>query len=378
MSRSGMLDEIQALFLEKYATIWLMKADSLSLAMTILLLSLCGCGQGNQIQSPAKPDESKPVADESFTSIFDQIESEKRGEDDEPLVKPRTYRRCITLGEKALKRDDVTAALAYAKFALEMNPQSGRAYYIRGRALYKAEDSSLDKALADLEKAVSLDPGIAQAHEILAANYATRGEFQKAIKAVSRAIQAKPGDAELYELRASILWEKGRKDEALADLGESVKLRRDFRGYLARAKYFEADGRRDRAIEDYTTALEREKKFNLGTAEILKARAACYSLDQKHRQAIADLSRVIEQIKEDDDAFRLRGEEYLKLKDYHRAVADFTRAIEISPDYARASLEARGRAYRALGEKELADKDLAEARDQEQKKAEKPVFEIAK
>ncbi|MGD9681817.1 MAG: tetratricopeptide repeat protein [Candidatus Obscuribacterales bacterium] len=347
-----------------------MKSDSLYLVTTVLILSLSGCGEDIQKQTP--------VADESFTSVFEQIEAGKQQENEEAPTRPRTYRRCIILGEKALKRDDVTAALAYAQFALEMNPRSGKAYYIRGRALYKSEDNSLDSAIADLEKAVSLDPGIAQAHEILAETYATRGESAKAIKAVSRAIQAKPTDAELYELRASILWERGRKKEALADLGESVKLRRDFRGYLARAKYFEADGRRDLAIKDYTTALQREKRFDLGKAEILKARAACYSRDDKHQEAIADLSQVVEQISEDDDAFRLRGEEYFKLKDYHRAVADFTRAIEISPDYARASLEARGRAYRALGENELAERDLAEARDQEGKRAEKPVFEIKK
>ncbi|MCA9800479.1 MAG: tetratricopeptide repeat protein [Cyanobacteria bacterium HKST-UBA02] len=352
-----------------------MKPDVLSLAMTISLLCLSGCGGDNQKQTRV---EEKPVADESFTSIFEQIDAEKKGEDREPPVRPRTYRRCIILGEKALKRDDVGAALAYARFALEKNPRSGRAYYIRGRALYKAENNSLEKAIADLEKAVSLDPGISQANEILAETYATRGESEKAIEAASRAIKAKPTDAALYELRASILWERGRKEEALADLGESVKLRHDFRGYLARAKYFESDGRRDLAIKDYTTALEREKTFDLGKAEILKARAACYSRDNKHQQAIADLSQVVEHISEDDDAFRLRGEEYFKLKDYHRAVSDFTRAIEISPDYARASLEDRGRAYRALGENELAEKDLAEARDQEGKQAEKPVFEIKK
>lgn len=89
----------------------LMKADTRSLLMTVLLLFLCGCGQINQLRSPARPDESKAVADKSFRSIFDQIEADKKRENDrEPPVRPRDYRQCINLGLRALKREDVTAA----------------------------------------------------------------------------------------------------------------------------------------------------------------------------------------------------------------------------------------------------------------------------
>ncbi|MBE3065264.1 MAG: tetratricopeptide repeat protein, partial [Spirochaetes bacterium] len=56
----------------------------------------------------------------------------------------------------------------------------------------------------------------------------------------------------------------------------------------------------------------------------------------KYDQAIADLDKVIEREPEDSWSIASRGDAYRLLNNYERAVADFTKAVALSPDYTSA------------------------------------------
>jgi len=75
------------------------------------------------------------------------------------------------------------------------------------------------------------------------------------------------------------------------------------------------------------------------------------------RQAIEDYTRSIEIKPDYAEAYINRGAAYNGLEHYNHAVADFSRAIQIKPDYAEAYIN-RGAAYNNLGKHRLAIEDL--------------------
>ena len=89
-------------------------------------------------------------------------------------------------------------------------------------------------------------------------------------------------------------------------------------------------------------------------------RGATYSkLGQCHK-AISDYTRAIELNPECALAYYGRGATYVKLGQYHKAISDCTRAIELNPECAEAYY-GRGIAYIYLKKTEEAKKDLVKA-----------------
>ena len=78
-------------------------------------------------------------------------------------------------------------------------------------------------------------------------------------------------------------------------------------------------------------------------------RGHLYDSRKDHDRAIADFTKAIEINPKDTIAYCSRGNAYANKKDHDRAVVDYTKAIEIDPKYASASSN-RGIAYRAKGE----------------------------
>lgn len=70
--------------------------------------------------------------------------------------------------------------------------------------------------------------------------------------------------------------------------------------------------------------------------------------------------KAIELDPKDANTYRLRALAFSRLKDYERAIADFTKAIEIDPKFAVAYFN-RGVAFGSLGEIEKAEADFKKA-----------------
>src|SRR5262249_25679927 len=77
-------------------------------------------------------------------------------------------------------------------------------------------------------------------------------------------------------------------------------------------------------------------------------------------KAIADFSKAIEIDPNYAESFNERGIAYREMKDYNRAIADQTKAIEINPRFARA-YNSRGNAYHEMKDyaRAIADTDKA-------------------
>ena len=101
-------------------------------------------------------------------------------------------------------------------------------------------------------------------------------------------------------------------------------------------------------------------------SQIEQHRTQCINPVQQedYHQAVADCTETIYW---DDEVYVLdgyynRGKAYYNLGEYEKAIADFTQAINMNPDFAEA-YQSRGIAYQASGDYQKADRDFNQAKE---------------
>lgn len=115
----------------------------------------------------------------------------------------------------------------------------------------------------------------------------------------------------------------------------------------------------DVRIEACTTLLRGDLPPKV-TAMAFNNRAIAFEEKRDYDQAIADFTDAIRLAPDYSRAFYNRGTVYSARQDYEHAIADYSEAIRLNPVYVRA-LKNRGFAYHAIGDNEHANADLNEA-----------------
>lgn len=332
-------------------------------------------------ETPARSNSATPVGSETQPDVGARLDWSSSTLPDDNSYDPRKDKKLTAEGhlaaaKRAFDGGDFDTSIRAATNAIRLNPKLAQAYSWRGKAYYASSSGNQREALRDLHKAISIDPKVDEGYEYLAVIYDSQKQYNKALAALNRAIEANPGDRDLYNSRATILVTLGDSERALQDISEYIRLGPDKPpGYMKRGALLEKLGRYDQALSDYSKAIALQPAAAiLATGADYKTRASLLSRLGRHKESISDLSKAIGLDDSDDDALRIRGDEYFALGQFEKAIADYTRAIELSPQYARASFEARSKAYKALGKLELAEKDKKEARLLRQGPAETPIY----
>jgi len=115
--------------------------------------------------------------------------------------------------------------------------------------------------------------------------------------------------------------------------------------YVNRGVAYNLNNNTDRAIMDFSKAIEVKPDFSLAYYNRGVAFAESGILDR----AITDFDKAIQFGPEDPDAYDSRGFVYVDLRDFGRAIADFDKAIELDPSFGAAYYH-RSLAYGAIGE----------------------------
>jgi tetratricopeptide (TPR) repeat protein len=161
-----------------------------------------------------------------------------------------------------MAKGDYDRALADYDMAVRLNPEVAAAWANRGTLWIRREN--YDRSIADLTKAIQLDPSPWKSFNNRSNAWKEKGEYTNAKDDLDQAIRRAPNEPRPYALRAEVWRLLGDLDAAIADLDKAIAMvppntpaRQSpmamiltFRGDVWRYR-----GESDRALADYTEAL---------------------------------------------------------------------------------------------------------------------------
>jgi tetratricopeptide (TPR) repeat protein len=208
---------------------------------------------------------------------------------------------------------------------IKVLPKSAVLYLARAAALTK--NAEFERAQADFEQSLRLDPRDAEAWQRRGSMWASQEDWDKAIKAqadLERALKLEPKNADHYDIRAGLYRDIGDYERALADHDRAIALQPSSLYYSGRAKTFMLKGDLDRALADANEAVKREA----GTVWALFRRGTIYRYRGEYDRSLADYDQLLRRYPYDAATYVERGRTYEKKGDLVRARADFERALK--------------------------------------------------
>jgi len=137
--------------------------------------------------------------------------------------------RCWAYSDKG----DPDRAIADCNEAIRLDPKLANAYLNRGKAYSDKDD--FDRAIADYDQAIKLNPKSSMAYNNLCDAYLDKGDNDRAITNCNQAIGLDPKFALAYRNRGNAYRYKGDVGSAIADYNQAIELNpKFFQNYLAR------------------------------------------------------------------------------------------------------------------------------------------------
>jgi tetratricopeptide (TPR) repeat protein len=274
---------------------------------------------------------------------------------------PPQARGLVDRADQLLEKRQFKQAITYLNRAIGSAPQWGSLYLKRGVAYN--ELGNFQPAIQDFDHALSLDSKLVEAYLGRAWAYDQLDNFEGAVKDYQKYLSCGGISHRVPALccLADNLGQMGKTDEAIKALDTAIKLEpRCGIAHKQRGSFLNNDTRNPRqAIVDFTVAIE-EKALNY--RDVYALRASAYTRVKDYPKAVADYTTVMKLSPNDDNAYRQRGAIYELMGDYKKAIEDYSAGIDHNPDWAGPSYFSRARCYNKLGQPELAQKDLAQCK----------------
>lgn len=240
----------------------------------------------------------------------------------------------LTTQQIALWRDSVT----FWTHIIAREPVRVPFAYINRGSAYR-EANELDKAAADLDRAVALLPTDFNAYNSRGLVYAALGEHERAIADFERAIQLFPGDPAAYYNRGAVFRKKGDPDRALADYNTALAMKpSDLKALNNRGLLLQERGQYEAAMADFNMALS----FSPADWMALNNRGLLFSAAGDTESALADFNRAVRITPDEASIYLNRGTVLRSKGDEKAAFRDFNRAVHLKP------ADSRGYNNRAL------------------------------
>jgi adenylate cyclase len=210
----------------------------------------------------------------------------------EKVLKARQYRYKIT-------KENYARARPLLKEAIALDPGYALAYAVLGynywnEARYgwvESRAESIKMANKYAQKAIELDDTLDVAHTLLGVIYLGRRQYEKCLAQMERAITLNPNSAQNNSLMAGSLGCAGRWEDGIGYAEKSIRLSPTppawYFWILGRA-YFMI-GKYDKAIETFKRAVHVHPDFLIAHAFL----AACYSSSGRQAEAAAEADEVL-------------------------------------------------------------------------------------
>ena len=250
-----------------------------------------------------------------------------RGEISQILYEKGTMRRNIP-------RDELLYAKDLCEKILEVEPENLNVLNDIGN-IWGGRLEDYDKAIRFFEKALSIDPDLAEAHNNLGVVLTDKGDLDGAIREYREAIRIDPDHAGAHSNLGVALKDKGDLEGAIREYHEAIRIDPDY----AYARYnigtaLFAKGDIDGAIREYREAIRIDPDYvsahnNLGFALYYKG-----DLDG----AIREYREAIRIDPDDAVAYYGLGNALGNKGDIDGAIVELRKAVNIKQDYALAWL----------------------------------------
>lgn len=217
-------------------------------------------------------------------------------------------------------------AIADCNAAISLNPASSGAYY--NRALAQTIKWRSDLAFEDFNVAIRLKPDEPTAYRCRGDIFQRREQFADAAENYRRAIERGLREPALYLQSGSMKSKLGDFDGAIDDYTQSIRLDpTQAEAYMRRGFALMSKNEFPKAIDDCNLAIERDPRDYLSHCN----RAVCRAVLGDPSKALDDLTRAILLHPEYSQAYGNRGALLLELKRYTEARADLDTQISINP-----------------------------------------------
>jgi len=221
-----------------------------------------------------------------------------------------------------------TLALADLEKAVEAQPEMGEAHLLIAK-LQALPRGDKEKALAAVDKAIAaFDEDKAQKSEALVLRAGLREDTEKRIADLNKAIEIDPGNEKALRLRGALRVQAGEHESGLADLMQVLELNpEDVAAHRAAAEALASLDKFDKALEHLNKAIELNEDSEAGY--ILRARL--YARNDQDEKAEKDLNKAIERNPRSLAALLMRAEVRARLEKYKLAEGDIDRVLELRP-----------------------------------------------
>lgn len=137
-----------------------------------------------------------------------------------------------------------------------------RAWAYSNRGVLYDTNGDLDRALADYNEAIRLDPKFADAYRNRGDIWLYRGAYDRAMSDLDAAIRLNPKDDGAYNSRGVAYYFKGDLNSAILEFDQAIKLARMALYYSNRGESYIDQGKYEEANSDIASAIELDPKLS--------------------------------------------------------------------------------------------------------------------
>jgi predicted O-linked N-acetylglucosamine transferase (SPINDLY family) len=246
---------------------------------------------------------------------------------------------------------------------LEERPDQPDALHFLG--VLAAQAGDLERAIALLHRAVSVNPAVAEFHGNLGLAYCAVGQWDAALASFRRAIAVRPGFAQAHSHLGDTLDQLGRVDEAIDAYRRALECAPDYvEAHNGLGNALRQRGR----LADAAAAYERAVALRPGFVEALNNLGNARKELGRPTEAVAAYERALRLMPEAAEIHSNLGVACSETGDRERAIEAYRRAIALKPELAAAHANL-GAALGASGQLDEAEMALCRAIELEPRSA---------
>lgn len=222
-------------------------------------------------------------------------------------------------------RGEYEKAIADCESAIQINPKADTAYSQLGD-IYLSQGKDYEKAKESFAHAITLNADMPKYYLERGYAYSKLKQYRKAIEDFSVTIALDPESAEAYFLRGEAYADLKQYEEAVKDLSEAISLDPLYwRAYHNRGYLYNILGQYENAIDDFQTAIQ----IDPNKAASYRHLGYAFFLSKQYENALTELNRAIELDPDSMDFYQLRAEIYQGLGKFERAQLDLKQARKL-------------------------------------------------